>query len=490
MALVLEINDWQLTLYAESGEILYQEIAATALLNQSLVFGNQAWQQARINPQGFNCKYLSTINADPLNPEIAQAKNHADLIYYHLCALPIEPNESVVVLVPGHVSNDQLGIILGIAAEAHINISGFIDSALAQSLNHPSLSAIQASTQSAPSSPTTTQQYLLLDVELHRLTLSYLDLKLNTNLSPTTLDCLVGVSQTKTYDGNGLLHILDGWLNLLADDFVNKTRFDPMHAARSEQQLLDQVYAWCSNSEADATPALDPSHGQQLIDKRISIEHGAASHEVDVNHNQLVNKLAQRINKLDFLGDATLLLSHRVQAIPGLVEFAQQKANNIALLDQSQTIINTVELLEQLPEDQIARLTEANIIVINESSINETSINEKEKFSNRATETDRNSTANNGGLLNSESQQSVNNQPRVATHLLHQGMAVSLSDAVFKDIIDHSTGTYRILVEHNAVEPLATDAVKHISASPTDTQICVGDQIIVGDTAYDAIEVI
>jgi deoxyadenosine/deoxycytidine kinase len=40
----------------------------------------------------------------------------------------------------------------------------------------------------------------------------------------------------------GFSNLLDGWVNLIADRFVQETRFDPLHTADSEQQLYNQVY--------------------------------------------------------------------------------------------------------------------------------------------------------------------------------------------------------------------------------------------------------
>ena len=131
MSHLLEINDWRLSCYTPQGQCIYQQAAAALAQNDQLIFGDAALAQSRVQPQTFNVQYLSRLSAEALPRPMGSAQNQADLIYYHLRSMQNEYALSdVVVAAPAQYSDEQLGLLLGIADEAGLSIQGFVDLSL------------------------------------------------------------------------------------------------------------------------------------------------------------------------------------------------------------------------------------------------------------------------------------------------------------------------------------------------------------------------
>ena len=61
MTFVLEINDWELTLYEDKG-IVIQAPAIAAIKDGEIIFGKQAAQIARLIPKQSYSQYFSKLN--------------------------------------------------------------------------------------------------------------------------------------------------------------------------------------------------------------------------------------------------------------------------------------------------------------------------------------------------------------------------------------------------------------------------------------------
>ena len=345
--ILLELNDAELGLYKDGRPIYRQPAIAHVGAEQSL-FGLEALRLARLHPQQTNQQYLARLNADPLPVPGKQAANHADLVYLHLLELNAhlggstgttaaaprstqanatprkrgirlpwkgarkesapaarrngphsapragnparaatsgnlpDGGSNLIAAVPGSLTTDQLGVLLGIAQEAGLGIEGFVDSAV-----------LMASAGPVPG------RCWLLDLHLTRACL--------TELHAGEEVVRAGVEEIP---GCGLISCLDGWANLLADRFVQDTRFDPLHAADTEQQLFDQLYDWAQSGG-------DGGEG----DFAVEIRHGGHERRVQVPANALRRKLTQRFSQLaqKLPEGAQLLVAPRSAALPGLL---------------------------------------------------------------------------------------------------------------------------------------------------------------------------
>ncbi len=322
--MLVEYNDWQLNVYEAHG-ISFSEIAAALFENNELVFGYRAWQSARRRPQNFNNRYLANLSAEPLSGDLGPAKNHADLIYHHLRSLAADVNttDPVALGVPGYLTNEQLGLLMGICQEAGLAVAGFVDIALAHALADLSRSETLELLHG--------RNFHVLDIEQHRLSLTQIV------HDDQTLSCL----PTRTFDGLGLLSIIDGWMNVIADEFVHKTRFDPTHSGECEQQMLNQVYAWCTHNE---------------IQPRVQIEHGGTERQIEVSHKDLHNKLRQRLSALELNSGDIVALTNRSQHIPGLADLISQQDVSVMRLDTSGATTSYARLTSRLTPGQVSRI--------------------------------------------------------------------------------------------------------------------------------------
>ena len=286
MTLLLELNDAALSLH-RNGELIYRQPAIALISPQGAVFGDEALQSARLQPQQVNQQYLSSLNADPLPRPVRGIANHADLIYRHLLEIKGLAAEPLVVAVPGFLTEDQLGVLLGIAEEAGIRIRGFVDSAVLMG----SVAEVHPNTW-------------LLDLHASRCCLT--ELRAGEEGERT-------VSQGAVEDITGFGHnaCLDGWANLAADRFVQDTRYDPLHAAESEQQLYDQLCAWAQR--------------QTLSELAVEVRQGDATRQVRLGAIALRDKLMQRLAPVaeKVPVGARLLVAPGSAALPGFVESLQ-----------------------------------------------------------------------------------------------------------------------------------------------------------------------
>lgn len=283
MPWLLELNDAQVSLY-EGLRAHYQQPAVTLWLDGDWHHGAAAWEQSKLHPQQSNNLYLSRLSTEPLARAIGNARNYADLAFQQLRTLQAQATpDALTVAVPSNLANEQLGVLLGIAKEAELPVAQFCDAAL--------LGLVQAPIQAS--------EIWVVDVALHQLVLtgfSYADGR----LTRTAVELV---------NGAGLANLMDGWANVAADQFVKATRFDPLHAASSEQQLHNQVLSWLYEQERPA-------------ELTINIDLEGNNRRVNVNHRVLAEKTKQRAAALSkrLPENAQVAVTARCAALPGLLE--------------------------------------------------------------------------------------------------------------------------------------------------------------------------
>ncbi|MCZ6710278.1 MAG: hypothetical protein O7B25_07945, partial [Gammaproteobacteria bacterium] len=296
MTYVLEVNDSGLALYREE-ELEYHAPAVAVVRQDKILFGEPALRLSRIHPRETNQQYFSRLNADPLAHPVARASNHADLVYLHLQELRgiVQRDPADVVLaVPGILSSDQLAVLLGIAQECGLKIGGFVDAAV-----------VAATTSALPAS------VYHIDTHLQRACITHLQInsEVHRESAEEVAEC-------------GLAHLLDGWVNVIADRFVRDTRFDPLHAAETEQQLYDQVFDWVTSDDVpNAEMGIDVNYRDQV-------------RRVELPRALLRLVFEQRFGKLrDGLpDDAHVVLSARSARLPGLKQFLDHQGHEFAVL--------------------------------------------------------------------------------------------------------------------------------------------------------------
>ncbi len=287
---VFEFNDAGISA-SKDGELLLESPGYAVMDGQQLYLGNEAQDIARIRPRWTNNRFWSALGMDDMSGATPQVRHHADLAYAHLASIWKQVGESdseAIFAVPGHWSEEQLSLLLGIANELGLKVRCMVDAAVAA-----------GSTYSGDDAP------YHLDISLHRIVLS--ELAHGDVLARRRLFVLAE---------EGLVHFNNLWANTIADQFVHATRFDPMHRAEVEQQLHDRLPT-CLAELADQGAAI------------VELEDAGKHYSVTVRRDQLVSAAASTypriVQQLQLEAGATngvgtLLLSERFRGFPGLHE--------------------------------------------------------------------------------------------------------------------------------------------------------------------------
>ena len=293
---VLELSDAEVVLSRDGGGVHYRE-PGVALLERQPVFGDAALAAARLRPRQFQCQYFDRMNAEPVVPAAPGVANQADLVYRHLlhikAAAGIGDDDELFVAVPSASTPEQLALLLGIAREAKLNVRAVIDAAVA-----------------AASSARLPERCKLIDVSLHRAAI--MDLAIAEN---ARRDSVREVPEV------GLMQLLEGWVDTVADRFVGETRLDPLRIAGTEQQVFDQVYAQILHEGA--------------LELSVGVEHRGGERRIRLSASALADKSAQRYDLLARrIGTATALaLTHRAAHLPGLEQRLRALGHRLILLD-------------------------------------------------------------------------------------------------------------------------------------------------------------
>ncbi|MCZ6502262.1 MAG: hypothetical protein O6945_07095 [Gammaproteobacteria bacterium] len=305
---IIEINDAGIQVAIEN-EIVTTSPGFAVMDGDHLLVGEEALQNARLLPRWTNNRFWNQLNTDPIANSTDEVRHHADLAFVHLESLwkPLKNEvDGVILSVPSYFEHQQLGLLLGMAKECGIPVSGVADSSLLAACDLPVRSTC-----------------LHLDVHLHRTTL--------TNLAS---DSSLSRKEVATITETGIFTLWDRWANIIANQFIQTSRFDPMHHASSEQALFNQLPAWIEQ--------LGTSRGNTF-----ELDLGNVNHSVSVSSDQLMTACAQIYPQLvQFIRTqvassefSTLLLSHRFAGFPGLKDSLGLIANiELVELEANQSI--------------------------------------------------------------------------------------------------------------------------------------------------------
>jgi len=290
---LLELNDLKLTWYTQQGTRV-AEPGAALVEDGAAVYGDAALARARLAPRGFQDQHWQLLNSDSLAVNAPGVQNNADLVHQHLQQLAGaasgagQPSHEIICAVPGTVSSEQLGLLLGIASEAGITIRSFASSAVLYCLNI-----------SLPG------EAWCIDIQNRRGILTRLTRDSATLSSADTID----LPQL------GMNGLIDGWLHQLTDQFVARSRFDPLRVAETEQQLFDQVRAWLPVGGALGA-AVDHQDHQRAVD--LSFEDAA-------NHAR--QRYKEAIEKLP--AQATVVLTPSAAMLPGFADYLGEDGHTV-----------------------------------------------------------------------------------------------------------------------------------------------------------------
>src|SRR5262245_12693040 len=147
---ILDLNDSELRIARitpDNVEVVAQS-TGFALINERVVLlGDGAIQQFRLQPRQASNQFWNRLSTDPLPVRGPDTANFADLVFRHLSELVamagIGKNDELYIAVPGTTTPEQLGLLVGIAAETGVKTTGLVDSAVAASALYPAATYLQ-----------------------------------------------------------------------------------------------------------------------------------------------------------------------------------------------------------------------------------------------------------------------------------------------------------------------------------------------------------
>lgn len=333
--LAIHLNDAELTAF--NGErIICREPGFAWLGSDGLVTGREAFAHSRIDPRRVLHRYWSELSTNPLPDHHFRHYSAADLAARQLEEIWSRHGDGVdalVVAVPAYMTAENLGLLLGIAAEQHLPVVAMVDAAVAATRR-----------------------------EYQRAVLVHVDLTLHKAiLTRLAQPGMTQVDRTEVLDGAGLFALYDSWLKALSDAFVRESRFDPLHTAKTEQMLLDRLDGWLREA---------------AIQDRVVMQVEAGSHVYTAEMESLAligaaapvyQKIASMLRSFFHAEDVPAVqVTDRVARMPGLTDMLKARVGGeVFVLEPGATARGAlarcrgsgdaakgVSLLRQLPWDQ------------------------------------------------------------------------------------------------------------------------------------------
>lgn len=316
--------------------MLYRQPGFALLDDDELKTGDAAFANARVKPRYVQNRYWFDLQTSPLADRLFQHLSSADLVSRQLeqvWAAVAHRGDKLVVAVPAYMNASQLSLFLGIAAEIGVPVIAMVDAAVAA-----------------------TRREYKDAVPVH------VDLSLHATL--LTRIAQPGQAQAERADivkDSGLLALNDAWLRVIADAFVQQSRFDPLHTAETEQVLQDRLAAWIF--AASASDAVEMEINYRGIAHTAKIESLALVAAAAPVYQRIISRMRSL-----YRADETpaIQLSDRAARMPGLGDMlAARVGGQVFVLEAGATArglisrcrdmtaaAGGVSLLRNLPWDQ------------------------------------------------------------------------------------------------------------------------------------------
>lgn len=292
---LVDINDVGIRLSDADG-LLRVSPGFAFLHHGELLTGEQAAARIRTNPRAGSDHFWHQLSQTPLPRPLGPARTHADLAWYHLRQLwtPLAADyDQVLLSVSGDFDAKRLSTLLGIARACDMPVRSVVAAAVAAAASHWQQHAADH-----------LAELICVDVQWHRLLLEPLQLQ----------DGRVGMAAPDAaHQGDvvrhGMAALYDRWAHMIGEAFLQRTRFDPLHSAASEQQLYDALPGWLQQLTTQPQIELKLSAGGHDFVIELGQEQFSAA-AADL-YAPLLSMVSQH--------DAPLLLRQRLGLLPGLI---------------------------------------------------------------------------------------------------------------------------------------------------------------------------
>ena len=332
---IIELNDRAVHVGDETGVILQSPGFALAE-GSSIVLGEAAERQARLQPTNSYNKFWHELSLDPISHG-NNFRHFADIAYAHLMHLAEESEigGDVIFAVPGNFTRQQLAILLGLVNHTPFKAGGVVNSAVAAAALAAEASNI-----------------IYIDLQLHQAVVTRLNTQGDHLQAGTTIQV----------PGVGSQNFIDLMMQMATGMFIQQCRFNPQHNADSEQQLYNELPGWLAEAE----------DGNLILELRA----GETLHTAKMPRESLINSLGGHFNKINVQlapmlteRDTQILISPAMAALPGFTASLPQQSQLIVLdqhavsrsaLEHQELIIAGdagIKLVESLP---VAKSKSAN----------------------------------------------------------------------------------------------------------------------------------
>lgn len=256
---LLDINDCKLGFGTTEQQQFHAGIAYWD--GSSYAFGDLAWPKLKRCPTDMLHRYWMQPALEPLTPPLGHARHSADLIHAQIDRVTQGLTADTLIAVPGHYSDEQLSLILGILQATNLEPVRLIHRSIA--ISYPQAKA---------------PRILHLELQLHQLAATELHI----------VDRELTVKRTTTIAGQGLLALRDRLLQVINGVFIDQARFDALRSGKDEQDLADQI---------DALLAHNPNFEAEYY-------FHCQGHTVALDHDQLRSAYQPLIDAITRFGPA------------------------------------------------------------------------------------------------------------------------------------------------------------------------------------------
>lgn len=299
------------------------------------LYGNEAFERARLKPRHLCNHFWRDLDTQPLGRPFPGKVTSADLVHGQLTHLaPQLKGGPLVLVLPDGLGSEKLALLLGVMQAGDLHPAGMTTSALA--------AAVHTADHLQPG------PVHYLDLSLHRPVATRM--RASTQQGKLRLE----KAQTRILQAPGYKHLLDIWIQATARRFVHETRFDPLHAAQSEQALFSQLPHWLEQlNREDRLEAVLQSGGKPyhvVLHRTLFVEAARESYTAILDRSGLVGK------------NGSMLVSQRLARLPGFLKQAREKGLVFTVLPEEAAPAGALAMgLDSMKPNQVIEAVEVQV---------------------------------------------------------------------------------------------------------------------------------
>jgi len=308
---IIELNDRNVSLSNQEG-ILVQSPGFANTMDKEPVFGENARKVARLHPRQTYNQFWSQLSLDPLVNSNNHFRHQADLAFAHLNTISSEHalKDEVIFAVPSNYNRNQLSILLGLVQSCDFDAVGIVDMPL----------LVAGSTDGS-------DHAVYLDIQLHQSVL--------TTFSPG--ENSISRDKVVQIPGTGLIALHDAWANMVTDEFIKQSRFDPQHNAETEQYVHNQLTHWINQSLEDNEILMEINNKGSIYQARVNRGH------FEQRVRNIFGRVKEELNSLAGNNFALYLPDEHAQ-LPGLSLYL----DNASGVEDGQLLENCMQHMDMI----------------------------------------------------------------------------------------------------------------------------------------------